>query len=76
MNLLLMTCGGAAPSAAPTPQKRGPWRPHGMGRQGRLPSWTASLRRAIPRYLLPYKKFVNALCRFLVTLNCGKLRPM
>ncbi len=55
-----MTCGGEALGAAPTPRKRGPWRPPRMGRQGRLPFWTASLRRAILVYHFPCMNIVDA----------------
>ncbi len=70
--LLLMTFGGEAPSAVPTPQKRGPWRPPRMGRQGRLPNLTASLRRAIPMNHLPYRYIVNTESWILGTLHYRK----
>ncbi len=44
--------GGEYPSVAPTPQKRGPRRPHRIGRRGRLPSCQATPRREIVTYLL------------------------
>ncbi len=49
----------AAPGVAPTSQKRGPWRPPRMGRQGRLPFKKASLRREIPPVLFPCKYFLT-----------------
>jgi hypothetical protein len=54
VNIVLDTGGGAAPGAAPTPQKRGPWRLLWMSRQGRLPTSKAPPRRGFRRYLVNY----------------------
>ncbi len=56
-------CGGATPSAEPTPRKRGPL-PKPSWRRGRLPSCKARPRRATasPGYLqFPCKNFPDAL---------------
>ncbi len=48
-----------------------------MGRQGNLPSWTAMPRRALPRYLFPYKSIVDELKWYQFSQNCRttKLSP-
>jgi hypothetical protein len=61
---------GATPRAEPTHQKRGPWRLHGMSRQGRLPNLQASLRRGSPRYFKHYKNLVNT---ELLVSHCRKI---
>ncbi len=57
--LITWTLGEAAPGAAPTPRKRSPWRPPRMGRQGKLPFWTAIRCRGFLWYLLPYLNMIN-----------------
>ncbi len=61
---VLESSGGAAPCAAPTPQKRGPWQPLGIGCQGRLPTWKATPRREFPVYLQHYRYFLDAIVVF------------
>ncbi len=60
----LVSWEGAAPGVAPSSQKRGPWRPLAMGRQGRLPNKQASLRREIPQLLFHYMCFLDAELKF------------
>ncbi len=63
-DLNMKSLGGAAPSAAPTPRKRGPLPPR-TGRRGRLPTWTAALCRPTSPSTtrLLYKRFLNAHCQ-------------
>ncbi len=71
MLFFMVSCGGATPGAELTPRKRGPWRPHRMGRQGRLPNWKASPRREILGYLQqPYMYVLDTL----VDLSLGTVR--
>jgi hypothetical protein len=45
---------GETPGVDPTHRKRGPRRPHRIGRRGRLPLWLASPRRGFFVYLVSY----------------------
>ncbi len=56
--------GRESPSAAPTPQKRGPRRPPRTGRRGRLPSSLATPRREFVVYHIPYKDFLDTVMLF------------
>ncbi len=67
---------GEAPGAVPTLRQRGPWRPLWTGRQGRLPSWTASLRRGFPSYLTVYRNIDDTACQFLSVSAGTKEVPM
>ncbi len=60
-NLTDRTLGAETPGAAPTLQKRGPWRPHRTGRQGRLPNCKANPRRGLLSYLTTYTDINDAL---------------
>jgi hypothetical protein len=57
--LVIVTWRGESPCAAPTRWKRGPWRSHRTGRQGRLPTSLAIPRRGFHSYLFPYKHIVD-----------------
>ncbi len=48
-----------SPSAAPTPQKRGPRRPPRTGRRGRLPFQLATPRRELVGHQFYYKDFLD-----------------
>ncbi len=69
VDMLTVTLGEAAPGAAPTPRKRSPWRPPWMGRQGKLPTWTASRRRVLPGYRFPYTDALNKVYKVLSNAN-------
>ncbi len=58
------SAGRESPSAAPTPQKRGPRRPPRTGRRGRLPTSLATPRQELVVYHIPYKDFLDTVMLF------------
>ncbi len=77
-----VSTGAAAPGAALTPQKRGPWRLHLMRRQGRWPLWTAAADSGRPlnttvtvAHLAPRSACAMARPRGKEPLAWSRLRP-